>query len=164
MPASSMEVTAGCPLCQREADLKVAGDGRPVICPHCQQEVLIQLGDIFFAKGTIDRCVICGETHLYRQRDFSQRAGCAILGLGAIGGLALGIAFGIWWLWGVLLVIALLDAVLYRLIPDVIICYRCKAHYRKMTDNPDVGPFDLQLADAIEGRMGGGLAPPEDLS
>lgn len=156
-----MEVAAACPLCRQQVDLEIAGDGAPVICPRCKGEVLVQLGDIFFAKGTVDRCVLCGERHLYRQKDFSQRMGCAIFGAGAVGGLILGLLYGIWWLWGVLLATAALDGLLYRIIPNVVICYRCKAHYRNMADNPAIAPFDLQLADAIEGRMGGGMQPPD---
>ncbi len=156
-----MEVTGACPLCRERVELNVGRAGGPVRCPSCSGEVLVQLGDIFFEKGTIDRCVLCAETHLYRQKDFNQRLGCAILAAGSLVGLVLSAFYGILILWGVLAVAALLDFVLYRLVPEVIICYRCQAHYRHLADNPDIGPFDLQLADAIQGRMGGGFTPPD---
>jgi hypothetical protein len=154
-----IEVTAPCPLCKRGVDLRLEGAGRPVICPSCKGEVLVQLGDSFFERGAIDRCVLCSCQHLYLQKDFSQRAGCAILGAGSVLGLILAGVYGAMWLWAVLFATAGLDWLLYRIIPDVVICYRCKAHYRGMAEPIGVGPFDLQLADAIDGKMGGGLPP-----
>ena len=156
-----MEVAAACPLCRQAVNLEIAGDGQPVICPSCSGEVLVQLGDVFFSQRTIDRCVVCGEQHLFRQKDFSQRLGCTIFVVGAGGGLYLGLTYSILWLWGILLATAALDWLLYRYVADVVICYRCKAHYRNLAANPAIGPYDLQLADAIEGRMGGGWQPPD---
>ncbi|MFQ5668986.1 MAG: hypothetical protein ACE5HD_00535 [Acidobacteriota bacterium] len=156
-----MEVTGPCPLCRKVVELQVAGAGRPVRCPECGGEILIQLGDLFFEKHTIDRCLLCAEQHLYRQKDFNQRLGCLIVITGSGIGLVLAGLYSAVWLWGVLLLTAALDAVLNRMVPDVVICYRCKAHYRQMADNPGIGPFDLELADAIEGRMGGGFVPPQ---
>ncbi|MFQ5768083.1 MAG: hypothetical protein ACE5ID_08895 [Acidobacteriota bacterium] len=157
----SMEVTGPCPACRRVVELQISTGGVGHRCPACGSEVLLEIPDLFFEKGAVDQCLLCGERHLYRQRDFNQRTGCLILGAGAVAGLILAGLYGILWLWGVLLAMAVLDALLYRLVPDVVICYRCKAHHREMKDNPKIKPFDLQLADAIEGKMGGGFEPPE---
>jgi hypothetical protein len=157
-----IEVRGECPHCHRRVDLGVAGDGKEVRCPACRNEILVQLGDLFYERGAIDRCLLCAGRHLYRQKDFNQRAGCAILAAGAIVGLILSWRFSILWLWGVLLAAAGLDALLYALVPEVVICYKCKAHYRGMAPHPAIEPFDLELADAIEGKMGGGLHPPPD--
>ena len=158
----SLEITGTCPACRRTVEWKVGGRGAPILCPACGAETLLTLGDSFFERGALDRCALCAERHLYRQKDFNQTTGCVILGVGAAGGLILAGLYGALWLWAVLLVAAALDAVLYRLVPEVVICYRCKAHVRGLADAGSVPPFDLQLADAIEGRMGGGMTmPPE---
>jgi hypothetical protein len=159
--APNMEVTGGCPLCRQRVELQISQAGGPVRCPACGGEILVQLGDVFYERGTIDRCVLCAETHLYRQKDFNQRLGCGVLAVGSLIGLVASYFHGILWLWGILALAAVLDGLLYRLVPEVIICYRCQAHYRDLAENTDNGPFDLQLADAIQGRMGGGFTPPD---
>ena len=40
-----MEVTGRCPSCGEGTELNVTGDGRPVVCPRCNNEILVQLGD-----------------------------------------------------------------------------------------------------------------------
>ena len=155
-----LAITGVCPACRRTVEWMVAGSGAPVLCPACGAETLLTLGDPYFERGALDRCALCAERHLYRQKDFNQTTGCVVLAVGAVIGLVLAGLYGALWLWAVLLVTAMLDALLYRLVPDVIICYRCKAHYRGLGDPASVPPFDLQLADAIEGRMGGGMTMP----
>jgi len=161
-PRTPLAITGACPACRRTVEWKVAAGGAPILCPACGAETLLTLGDSFFERGALDRCAVCAERHLYRQKDFNQTTGCVIMAIGAITGLILAGLYGALWLWAVLLLTAALDAVLYRLVPEVVICYRCKAHFRGFADLRAVPPFDLQLADAIEGRMGGGMTmPPE---
>jgi hypothetical protein len=67
---------------------------------------------------------------LWRQKDFPQRVGVLMVVAGAL------LSTIFWWfmepVWaiGVLLLFALLDGVLYTLMPDVLVCYRCKARHR----------------------------------
>ncbi len=50
---------------------------------------------------------------------------------------------------GVLLLSALADMVLYRLVPDVTICYRCLSQYRGAGANPEgrFQGFDLAIGE-----------------
>ncbi len=75
-------------------------------------------------------CVACGCGDLWRQKDFPQRLGVAMVASGAL------LSTIFWWFmrptWaiGVLLAFALIDGVLYTLMRDVLVCYRCKARHR----------------------------------
>ena len=47
-----------------------------------------------------------------------------------------------------LMVAALIDALLYALLPEITVCYRCHAHFRGFTRNPRHQAFDLHVAMA----------------
>jgi hypothetical protein len=89
-------------------------------------------------------CRICGSPHLYWQKDFDQRIGCAAIGLGAV---------LVPWTYGIsLAVLALADLLLYRLLPRVAVCYVCRARYRGVPPHPGQRPFDLVTAQTYEAR------------
>ena len=49
------------------------------------------------------------------------------------------------------------DALLYKFLPDVTICYKCHAQYRQVTPNADNQAFELGLAekyDPLDKRAG----------
>jgi hypothetical protein len=91
----------------------------------------------------IDRCPACDGEQLYVQRDFNQKAGLAIVVVGAV--LAPFTPY-----YASLVVAVLVDAALYALLPEITICYRCHAHFRGFTRNPAHQPFDLHLAEQYD--------------
>jgi hypothetical protein len=93
----------------------------------------------------VDRCPACGGEQLYVQRDFNQKAGLAIVGLGAA--LAPFTPF-----YSSLFVAALVDAILYMVLPEISVCYRCQAHFRGFARNPTHGAFDLHVAEQYGSR------------
>jgi len=119
-------------------------------CPHCHKGVELEpgtKGTCGFCNGAIELdgspdqqlagCLACGCEELYRHRDFNQKAGLAIIAIGA----GLWIYLGHFW---PMLVAAGLDLLLFYTIPDVAICYACKAHHRGF---PSIGAqpsFDLE--------------------
>ena len=56
-----------------------------------------------------------------------------------------------WWLydqwltWALLIGSAAFDGILYLLVKDVIVCYRCDAHYRGVTATAEHKPFELTI-------------------
>ena len=42
---------------------------------------------------------------------------------------------------------AAIDAVLYALLPEIAVCYRCHAHFRGFARNPKHEAFDLHVAE-----------------
>jgi hypothetical protein len=40
--------------------------------------------------------------------------------------------------------------VLYALLPEITVCYRCHAHFRRFRRNPRHQPFDLHTAEQYD--------------
>ncbi len=119
-------ITYGCPNCGRGIE-RESGASAP--CRHCGEVAAI-------GTESPPPCLICGCSEIYRHRDFNQKLGIAIIAVGVV----------LWiWLETFLPMIgaAALDLLLFYRVPDVAICYRCKAHYRGYEDLGVLGGFDL---------------------
>jgi hypothetical protein len=86
--------------------------------------------------------MVCPSTELFVRKDFPQRLGVAIV----VVGLA---ASCVTWAWqmlvptfAILFGTALIDVVLYIVMPECLTCYRCAARYRGAA-GPH-GSFDLE--------------------
>jgi hypothetical protein len=92
-------------------------------------------------------CRLCGNTELYRKKDFPHWLGLTILTAAC---LIFFVAQGCYWPvvgWTVLLGSALFDGLLYLWVKDVVVCYRCGAHYRNLPSGLTHDPFDLGIAE-----------------
>ena len=96
----------------------------------------------------VDRCPPCESDQLYVQRDFNQKAGLAIVVIGAL--LAPFTPY-----YASLGVAALIDAALYWALPEITVCYRCHAHFRGFLRNPHHQAFDLHLAEQYDAKKTG---------
>jgi hypothetical protein len=151
-----MRITYACPAC----DATVTHDGvesvRTLVCPSCRAAIELPADAVAWvaADGTasaagagrlrLRRCLICPGTELFARKDFPQRLGVAIV----VAGFA---ASCVTWAWrllvptfAILFATALLDVVLYLLMPECLTCYRCAARYRGDGVADDVGGFDLE--------------------
>jgi predicted nucleic acid-binding Zn ribbon protein len=100
------------------------------------------------ADAIIERCAACGHDQLYFQKDFNRTTGIALVVLGSI---------FVPWTYGLsLLGVTILDYIVWRLVKNVIVCYRCQAVHRGYAQNPAIKPFDLVVHD----RHVYGAAPP----
>ncbi|HET7294103.1 MAG TPA: hypothetical protein VFM88_16875 [Vicinamibacteria bacterium] len=136
------EIAFACTACGREA---IAGlDGRGA-CPRCGATRELSLTASAREERVVDRCPACDGEQLYVQRDFNQKAGLAIVVVGAA--LAPFTPY-----YASLVVAALVDAALYALLPEITVCYRCHAHFRGFRRNPRHQSFDLHLAEQYEIR------------
>ncbi len=131
------EIAFACPACGAEAMAGLDGHGR---CPKCGAEPALDLSASIRGQGVVDRCPACQGEQLYVQRDFNQRAGLAIV----VGGAALA-PFTPYY--ASLFVAAAVDAVLFALLPEIAVCYRCQAHFRGFARNPKHEAFDLHVAE-----------------
>lgn len=123
-----MKVEFGCPACGRAVELE---PGAKAPCPRCGAEAALPP-----APPHLGVCLACGCTELYRHRDFNQKLGLAFVVLGALLWLLLR---SFWPMVGA----AALDLLLYLTLPDVAICYRCKAHHRGFEGTAALPRFDL---------------------
>jgi hypothetical protein len=131
------EIAFSCPKCGAEAVSGRDGAGR---CGACGAAPRLTLSPSLRDDGIVDRCPACDGKELYVQRDFNQKAGLAIVIVGAV--LAPFTPF-----YSSLIVATLVDAALYLVLPEITICYRCHAHFRGFARNPKHHAFDLHTAE-----------------
>lgn len=142
-----MELTFACPQCARVEVIKGVETAPVVACPSCGYEKRVAGGSV--EADALVACPVCATSDLYIQKDFPHVLGLAIV----VVGFAVSSVF--WYFYmpvaamAVLLTTAALDLVLYYLVPDVTICYRCLSQYRGPGSNADsrFGPFDLAIGE-----------------
>ena len=135
-----LEIAFPCPRCGKEALAGLDGRGR---CASCGEETPLPVPPAMRESRIVETCPACGSSLLYVQRDFNQKAGLAIVGVGAV--LAPFTPF-----YSSLIVAALVDALLYAMLPEITVCYRCHAHFRGFARNPRHQAFDLHVAEQYD--------------
>jgi hypothetical protein len=160
-----MQILFRCPSCEHSRRAVLAPGSGAVTCDGCHWTRAIGPSEI--AGAIPQACVVCGCHDLWRQKDFPQRVGIAIVALAA---LLSTIAFALYMpltALGVLLAAALGDMLLFWLMPDVLVCYRCHARYRDLDLGDDFPRFNLETAERYrqesarleETRRSAGSAP-----
>jgi DNA-directed RNA polymerase subunit RPC12/RpoP len=134
------EIAFACPRCGREAVAGLDGAGR---CPSCGAEAALEVPARVHEDRVLESCPACGSRQLYVQRDFNQKAGLAVVIVGAA--LAPFTPY-----YSSLVVAALIDAGLYAVLPEITVCYRCHAHFRGFARNPRHAAFDLHIAEQFD--------------
>ncbi len=138
-----MLISFDCPKCLKIAHGEVTQSSRTVNCTECGWNR--DFGDDDLKGESPQQCLVCGCSDLWRQKDFDRRLGVGIVGLSILIYLTL-VAFmmpGIAMI--VLMVIGLADWVLYAVLPDRLVCYRCHAQYRRITHLAKATAFDLEV-------------------
>jgi DNA-directed RNA polymerase subunit RPC12/RpoP len=136
-----MNITYACRQCDRGVRQDVLA-GEPLVCPHCGEKTLPPATATDGAH--IARCLVCPSTDLYARKDFPQRVGVGLVILGIVGS---SIAWGysrIYLTYGILFGFALLDLLLYWIVPNALMCYRCHAEYRQVEGLETHAAFDLE--------------------
>lgn len=137
-----MNVTYSCPGCQAGLRAEVGATDTALACPACRQAIAVPAGAV--DGGKLCRCLVCPSTDLFVRKDFPQRIGVAVVALGIVASsVAWGYSLPIL-TFGILLATALVDVVLYLLVPDALMCYRCGAQYRHAEGMDRHGTFSLE--------------------
>jgi hypothetical protein len=140
-----MRITYACPACDATVIVEGIESRRAIECPACRAAIEVP-GDGLVA-GTpprLRRCLVCPGKELFVRKDFPQRLGLGIV----VAGLA---ASCLAWAWreliltfAILFGTAIIDVVLYLVMPDCLCCYRCGARYRGEGIAGTFGGFDLE--------------------
>ena len=150
-----MRVTYACPACAATVSIAAAESQGTLACPRCAATVEVPADAIGWSgpggeptepgqgEPRLRRCLVCPGTELFARKDFPQRLGVGIV----VAGLA---ASCITWAWrllvptfAILFGTALVDVVLYLLMPECLTCYRCGARYAGAGAG-GFGGFDLE--------------------
>lgn len=174
-----MRITYACPACDATVTQAGVESLAALECSRCGAVLPVPEGAIGWSGPTgepaepgtglpiLRRCLVCPSTELFARKDFPQRLGVGIVVAGFV-------ASCVTWAWqllvptfAILFATALVDVVLYLMMPECLTCYRCAARYRG-AGGPH-GGFDLEtherhrhqrirLAEAAAGR--GSAATP----
>jgi hypothetical protein len=142
-----MELTFECPGCGVVVEVPDVASAPALTCAACGWSRALDPTAI--VDGQLTSCAVCATDDLYFQKDFPRVLGLAIVVLG----FAISTVFWAYYLpiaaTAVLLISAALDLVLYYVVPDVTICYRCQSQYRGPGANPRgrFAPFDLAIGE-----------------
>ena len=100
------------------------------------------------------RCCVCGCTRFYRQKMFPRWLGIGIVVVGAVASIGT---------YGLSLVAAfLIDLMIFRSIPEMAVCYQCRAELRGIRLPAAVLPFRHHLAEGYESRRNKWLSAVAD--
>jgi hypothetical protein len=111
-------------------------------CPGCDHRLHLPA-----AGPALEQCSVCGNRELYKKKDFPHWLGMSIL----VGACAVSVFTYGWyepvWTWVILIGSALFDGLLYLWVGDVIVCYRCHAHYRGFQATTAHQPYELTTGE-----------------
>lgn len=133
----NLNINCECPHCS-QVFKKLLEPGQNFNCPHCQKGQWTPPPINFFFK----QCLICGCDAFYRQKHFNRKLGCLLLG----GGIALTP-----WTYGLSLpVLALLDWLVRKHVPDSAVCYLCRTEFSDIPIPETFEDFNHFLAFKFE--------------
>jgi hypothetical protein len=138
-----MQLIYQCPKCDAPNIEVVSAGTSKLACSYQDWTREITTADI--EDDRPKRCLCCGNEDLWRQKDFPQGLGLLmVLTGGILSTIAWAYVEPVWAL-GILLVFAAIDMILYAVMNDVLVCYRCRARHRKANIHDDHPRFNLEL-------------------
>lgn len=92
----------------------------------------------------LQTCPACGCRDLFIRKDFPQRLGVGLVLVGFGGFLAANYFHHPYAAFGFLFATAAIDVLLYMVVGDALVCYRCGAHYRGAKNLAEHSAFQLE--------------------
>lgn len=140
-----MQVIFPCPVCQAVTRTSIENSGDSLSCEHCEWTRPVSENCLREDRPT--RCLACGCDDLWEQKDFPQRLGLLLVGLGTLLSTIAIFYYRPILAIGILMVFALGDMLLFALMRDVLVCYRCGTRHRHIESNAEHPRFNLELAE-----------------
>ncbi len=145
-----MIISLRCPNCETEISVPSNDVQEAVSCHECDREISLKISETIRQENKVDACPGCGNVDFYVQRDFNQRVGIGIMLFFALLGLVFVGLDRPFYFYYSLAAGALIDLLLYWLLPEVTVCYACQTIFRKAEKNSAHEPFDLHISDMYQ--------------
>jgi DNA-directed RNA polymerase subunit RPC12/RpoP len=136
-----MHVTYACQTCHSAVRQEFDESTHSLACPQCQQR--INLSPQAVEGSRVRRCLVCPSHDLYVRKDFPQRLGVLLVVIGVVGSSIAWYNASLVWTFGILFATALADLLLFALVGNALMCYRCGAQYRGVAEMETHGQFNL---------------------
>jgi DNA-directed RNA polymerase subunit RPC12/RpoP len=137
-----MQIAYSCLQCERANWNEISSATTELDCAQCGRQTTVPHGTI--ENDHIHRCLICPSTDLFVRKDFPQRLGVLIVTIGLLGSCVAWAYARLYLTFAILFATALIDVVLYVVVPNALMCYRCGSMYRGAADIDAHGAFDLE--------------------
>lgn len=138
-----MLISFDCPKCLQPARGEVTAASRGVMCSSCGWTRPAVDGELRGESPV--RCLVCGCGDLWRQKDFPQRLGVLIVAVGVVLSTVAMAYMQPELSLGILMAFALADMILYAVMRDCLVCYRCHARFHRVPDIDRATAFDLEV-------------------
>jgi hypothetical protein len=144
-----MQVVAKCPKCDASLPVRPEGSAASIRCGRCGHELRLTFSEAVRLDRGVDRCAVCEGADFYARKDFDPTLGLTVV---IVGGA---ISAGFYWFgrdlvaYSILAGAVLVDLVVYGLLKDVTVCYRCHSEFRGSYTRT-APAFDLHTADVLE--------------
>lgn len=137
-----MRITYACPSCSATVSLDGVETATRLECPRCAGVVEVPRDAVAWAgpagepvaagagEPRLRRCLVCPCAELFVRKDFPQRLGVGIVVVGFAASCVTWAQRLLVPTFAILFGTALVDVVLYVLMPECLTCYRCGARYR----------------------------------
>ena len=147
---SSPRLRFACERCEAEVFVSLKEDPTRAECPSCGEKTQLRPGAI--AEGRLAHCPVCGAEDLYIAREFPIGWGLSIVAAAAVASFyLLSRTDSLLWALAPLAAATLLDAILYRLTPPLVVCYLCRSFLSGVPTGSLAG-FDSEKGLAYEFR------------
>lgn len=142
-----VKIRLACPTCQRPG-AAVVPPPASWRCPGCDHVVaLAEPPTTGTEAGVIlHRCAVCGGEELYKKKAFPHWLGVSLLAGACVAFLVLNYVRLQWWAWAILLASAVIDGLLYLMVRDAVVCYRCDAEHAGLGRSANA-PFELTIQE-----------------
>jgi DNA-directed RNA polymerase subunit RPC12/RpoP len=137
-----MHVTYACQSCHNTVRHDFDQSTKTLDCPHCRQQIKLPSGAVEGQR--VLRCLVCPSHDLYVRKDFPQRLGVLLVAIGIIGSSIAWYYTSLAWTFGILFATAAADVLLFTLVGNALMCYRCGAQYRGVANMESHGQFNLE--------------------
>ena len=137
-----MNVSFRCPKCEQTSRRETTPDSSGLECQHCGAHIASSTNA--WTGEELSRCLICPSSELYVRKGFPPKLG-AIIVLGSIAACAVAVYLHEpYWFYAILFGVFFIDAALFLLLPNSLVCYRCGSVYRGAGDLKRHGAFELE--------------------
>jgi hypothetical protein len=99
------------------------------------------------SDGYLCRCPACDCRELFSRKDFPQQLGLIIVILAASTALVLFALNLVFPAFAVLISLAIIDAIVYLLVPRCLVCYRCRSEFRETPIRPGHPGWNLATGE-----------------